>query len=225
LITEPPPGGKMTLVSNPSDPVPTLGGANLFPGLQVDGRNMGDGPMDQRPIESRSDVLTFTTDVLTEPLTIMGPVRATIWFVPDTPDLDLAVRLTDVYPDGRSMLVLDGIQRARMRCGDDTECLLVPGVPVELTIELWSTALVFNAGHRIRISVSGSNWPRFEVNPNDGCDLNLGTPGRVARPQLLFGPDTPSRLELPVVEETSPVIASPGRRRRPLAANTKSTLR
>jgi putative CocE/NonD family hydrolase len=187
------------LVSDPSDPVPTLGGANLHPSLIVDGREMGDGPQDQRSIEARSDVLTFTTETLVQPVTVMGPVRAKVWLVPDTPDLDLAVRLTDVYPDGRSMLVLDGIQRARMRCGDEAECMLIPGEPVELTVELWSTALVFNAGHRIRISVSGSNSPRFEVNPNDGLDLNLETPGQVAQPRLLFGVDHPSRLELPVL--------------------------
>jgi len=211
LALGPRPPGELTLVSNPSDPVPTLGGANLHPSLIVDGREMGDGPMDQRPIEARSDVLTFTTEPLAQPLTVMGPVRAKVWLVPDSPDLDLAVRLTDVYPDGRSMLVLDGIQRARMRCGDEEECLLTPGVPVELTVELWSTALVFNAGHRIRISLSGSNSPRFEVNPNDGADLNLGTPGQVAQPRLLFGSDHPSRLELPVL----PMVRRVGGRMRP----------
>ena len=113
-------------------------------------------------------------------------------------DLDLAVRLSDVYPDGRSMLVLDGIQRARMRCGDDRECMLIPGVPTEITVDLWSTAIVFNAGHRIRISVSGSNAPRFEVNPNHGGDLNGEESAILALPELLFGPDHPSRLELPV---------------------------
>lgn len=199
------------MVSDPSDPVPTLGGANLHPSLMVDGREMGDGPQDQRTIEARSDVLTFTTERLTQPVTVMGPVRAKVWLVPDTPDLDLAVRLTDVYPNGRSMLVLDGIQRARMRCGDDNECLLTPGVPVEITVELWSTALVFNAGHSIRISVSGSNWPRFEVNPNDGLDLNLQTPGQVAQPRLLFGADHPSRLELPVL----PMVRRAGGRVQP----------
>ena len=203
--------GELTLISAPSDPVPTLGGANLHPSLIVDGREMGDGPQDQRPIETRSDVLTFTTEPLVQPLTVMGPVRARVWLVPDTPDLDLAVRLTDVYPNGRSMLVLDGIQRARMRCGDENECLLTPGVPVEITVELWSTALVFNAGHSIRISVSGSNWPRFEVNPNDGLDLNLQTPGQVAQPRLLFGADHPSRLELPVL----PMVRRAGGRVQP----------
>jgi predicted acyl esterase len=203
--------GELTLVSDPSDPVPTLGGANLHPSLIVDGREMGDGPQDQRPIETRLDVLTFTTEPLAQPVTVMGPVRAKIWLVPDTPDLDLAVRLTDVYPDGRSVLVLDGIQRARMRCGAEAECMLTPGMPVELTVELWSTALVFNAGHRVRISISGSNWPRFEVNPNDGLDLNLQTPGQVARPLLLFGTDHPSRLELPVL----PMVRRAGGRVQP----------
>lgn len=212
-ITLPAPGD-LTLLSDPSDPVPTIGGANLHASLMVDGREMGAGPQDQRPIEKRSDVLTFTTEVLAQPVTVMGPVRAKVWLVPDTPDLDLAVRLTDVYPDGRSMLVLDGIQRARMRCGDDTECLLTPGKPVELTVELWSTALIFNAGHRIRISVSGSNWPRFEVNPNNGRNLNLMAPGQVAQPRLLFGANHPSRLELPVLSELS-VVRRTGRRLQP----------
>ncbi len=211
LVIKLPAPGDLTLLSDPSDPVPTIGGANLHSSLMVNGRKMGAGPQDQRPIEKRSDMLTFTTEVLAQPVTVMGPVRAKIWLVPDTSDLDLAIRLTDVYPDGRSMLVLDGIQRARMRCGDDTECLLIPGEPVELTVELWSTALVFNAGHRIRISVSGSNWPRFEVNPNNGENLNLMVPGQVAQPRVLFGPDHPSRLELPVLPELS-VVRRTGRR-------------
>ena len=199
LAAKTPASGGLTLVSDPTNPVPTLGGANLHASLEVDGREMGAGPMDQRPIEARPDVLTFTTEPLQQPLTVMGPVRAKIWLVPDTTDLDIAVRLTDVYPNGRSMLVLDGIQRARMRCGDDTECPLTPGAPVELTIELWSTAMVFNAGHRIRISVSGSNWPRFEVNPNNGANLNFPSRSVIARPRLLFGANHPSRLELPVL--------------------------
>jgi putative CocE/NonD family hydrolase len=218
LATTVPRAGELILTSDPSDPVPTLGGANLHPSLIVDGREMGDGPQDQRSIEARSDVLTFTSNPLARPVTVMGRVRAKVWLVPDTPDLDIAVRLTDVYPDGRSMLVLDGIQRARMRCGDDTECLLTPGVPVELTVDLWSTALVFNAGHSIRISVSGSSWPRFEVNPNDGAELNLDTGGVVARPRLFFGGDHPSRVELPV----PPQVRRPRARMGPDGQQVKS---
>ena len=178
--------------------MPTRGGANLFPELDVGGRAMGAGPYDQRLIEQRSDVLVFSTDVLQAPVTVIGRLRARIWVLPDTPDLDLAVRLTDVYPDGRSMLVIDGIARARARCGDDRECFLTPGVPTEIDVDLWSTALVFAAGHRIRIDISGANAPRFEVNPNDGGDLNDPGPGVIARPDILVGPDHPSHLDLPV---------------------------
>lgn len=198
LSTTAPPAGEVELLVDPADPVPTLGGANLFPDLQVAGRAMGAGPWDQRPVESRDDVLTFTSEELAAPVTVMGPVRCRLWVLPDTPDLDLSVRLSDVYPDGRSMLVTDGIQRARFRCGDDRECLLVPGEPSSIEVDLWSTALVFAPGHRIRVAVAGSNWPRFEVNPNDGGDPGTGTPV-VARPRLLFGPGHPSALLLPVV--------------------------
>ena len=82
-----------------------------------------------------------------------------------------------------------------------------------------STALVFNAGHRIRISVSGSNWPRFEVNPNDGLDLNLDTPGQVARPRLLFGREYPSRLELPAL----PLVRRGDGRLRPTAEGLRTS--
>jgi hypothetical protein len=75
----------------------------------------------------------------------------------------------------------------------------VPGQPVEVTVDLWSTALVFNAGHRVRISISGSNAPRFEVNPNHGGDLNSDDPPQLARPQILVGPEYPSKLVLPVM--------------------------
>jgi predicted acyl esterase len=188
LATTAPSDGEAGLVADPGDPVPTLGGQELSDVA---------GPYDQRPIEARADVFTFTSPVLTTPLTVVGRVRCRLWIRPDTPDLDLAVRLTDVYPDGRSMLVTDGIQRARMRCGDDRECFLTPGIDTEIDVEVGSTAIVFNAGHRVRIDVSGSNALRFEVNPNDGEDLNHPEPGLVAHPVLLFGVDHRSRLELP----------------------------
>jgi predicted acyl esterase len=177
------------LTIDPNSPVPTRGGANGI-GLK--------GPYDQRPVESRDDVLTFTTEPLARHLAIMGPITARVWIVPDTLDLDLSVRLSDVYPDGRSMLVTDGILRARKRCGDDIECLLEPGVPVEIEVDLWSTSLIFNAGHSIRVALAGSNSPRFEVNPNHGGDLNGTEPPVVAHPEILFGPEYPSAIFLPV---------------------------
>ena len=207
LAAADPAAGEVALVCDPADPVPTWGGRELLDDFLANG-DPGSGVHDQRPIEARADVLAFTSDVLERPLTVIGRVAARVWVRPDTPDLDLAVRLTDVYPDGRSLLLADGVQRARMRCGDDRECLLVPGEPVELVVDLWSTAHVFNAGHRVRIDVSGSNWPRFEVNPNDGGDLDAPGPGVVAHPAILTGATYPSRLELP-----SPRLPRPPRRR------------
>ncbi len=195
VLSEPIPSpGQLVLPIDPLDPVETYGGGSY---------QEPSGPWDQaavppgRPIESRADVLTFTTDVLTEPTTVIGPVTARIWINPDTLDLDLSVRLTDVYPNGRSILIMDGIQRARMRCSDEYECFMTPGEPYEIEVDLWSTAMVFNAGHRIRVAIAGTNWKRFERNPNDGGDLN--NPNYiVANPEILFGPDHPSSVELPI---------------------------
>ncbi len=196
LAPAPPGAGEVGLAADPADPVPTVGGQELA---------SVSGPYDQRPIEQRPDVAVFTTAALAEPLTVAGRVRCTVWVRPDTPDLDVTVRLADVYPDGRSMLVTDGVERARMRCGDDRECFLTPGVATELTVDLWSTAIVFAVGHRIRVDVAGSNAPRFEVNPNDGGDLNVPDAGVVAHPAVLVGGDHPSRLDLPVFDGPHPL--------------------
>ena len=84
-----------------------------------------------------------------------------------------------------------------MRCGDDVECFLTPGVPTEIEVDLWSTAKIFARGHRIRVAIAGTNWDRFEINSNDGGDLN--DPSYVvANPEILFGPDHPSAIELPI---------------------------
>jgi predicted acyl esterase len=197
LSPQVPNAGSTELVIDPNDPVLTLGGANLNRWWDVGPWLIGAGPHDQTVVEARADVLTFTTAPLTEPVTVMGPITATIWILPDTTDLDLSVRLSDVYPDGRSMLVIDGIQRARKRYSPSQEYFLELGVPEPIDVDLWSTAQVFNRGHRIRVAVAGSNWPRFDVNPNHGGDLNGNDPPVVARPQILFGPDHPSRILLP----------------------------
>lgn len=199
LVGAVPHNTELELVSDPGRPIPTRGGANLFETMIADGQAIGAGPFDQRSIEARDDVLVFSTAVLEQPLKAIGRIRCRVWLRSDTPDLDIAVRLTDVYPDGRSMLVADGIQRARMRCGDDRECFLTPDEPTELVVDLWSTALVFNVGHRIRVDVSGSNYPRFEVNPNDGRDPGSMAGAITARPRIMLGGAHASRLELPVV--------------------------
>ncbi len=178
----------LTYRYDPERPVPTIGGQNL---------SIPKGPMDQRPAESRSDVLVFTSQVLEEPIEVTGPVRAKLYVASNCPDTDFTVKLCDVYPDGRSMLVTDGIIRARFRKGFDREEFLETNTVYELEVDLWSTSLVFDRGHRIRVSVSSSNAPRFEPNPNNGQPhMGMGQP-RVATNTLYLSAKYPSHIILP----------------------------
>ena len=139
--------------------MPTIGGANL---------TIPAGPRDQAGLETRADVLVYSAEVLQDPLEITRRIVARLWASSDAPDTDWTVKLTDVYPDGRSMLVLDGILRARHRESMRTELFMQAGEVYLFEVELWSTSIVFNAGHRMRIAVSSSNDPRFDPNPNTG---------------------------------------------------------
>ncbi|MHC4368661.1 MAG: CocE/NonD family hydrolase [Planctomycetota bacterium] len=172
---------------DPNNPVPTVGGQNLL---------LPKGPMDQRKVESRADVLLFTTDVLAEPVEVTGRIYAKLYISSDCADTDFTVKLTDVYPDGRSMLVADGIVRAAMRESFEKPEPLQPGQTYELTVDLWSTSLVFSRGHRIRVAVSSSNAPRFEPNPNTG---GKGAP-RVANNTLHLSGERPSHILLPIYQ-------------------------
>src|SRR6202030_2854610 len=122
----------------------------------------------QRKVKPRPEVLFFSPDELKEPVEVTGRITAKLFVSSDCPDTDFTVKLCDVYPDGRSMLVTDGILRARYHKSFEKEALLEPGHVYELNVDLWSTSLVFNKGHRIRVAVSSSNSPRFEANPNTG---------------------------------------------------------
>ncbi len=174
---------------DPSDPVPTLGGRNL---------NIQAGSRDQGPAEARPDVLVYETEVLADSVVITGRVTVRLWASSDGPDTDFTAKLCDVYPDGRSMLVADGIVQARHRNSLTIEEFLAPGEPERFTIDLWSTALVFAAGHRIRLDVSSSNWPRFSVNPNTGGLFGADETKRIARQTVYHDASRPSSLELPV---------------------------
>ncbi len=195
-LSQPPPEADEpgdSFVYDPNDPSPTVCGANLL---------IKAGPCDQRPVEARDDALVYSTPPLEEPLEVTGRVRARIWLVSDAPDTDVTARLTDVYPDGRSMLVTDGVLRARFRGQDLTrEELMTPGTPYELEIDLGSTSIVFNAGHRIRLIVSSSNAPRFAPNPNTGAPLRADDGTRIATNTILHDAAHPSALLLPVPQE------------------------
>ncbi|MBI3866394.1 MAG: CocE/NonD family hydrolase [Planctomycetia bacterium] len=186
-----PPATSSALAYNydPSKPVPTIGGAEL-------GANIG--PRDQRSVESRDDVLLFTTDVLEEPLEVTGRITAKLYVSSDCPDTDFAVKLTDVYPDGRSMLVTDGILRARFRESFEKEKPLEPGEVVEITVDLWTTSIVFNTGHRLRVAVSSSNAPRFDPNPNTGHPFRADNEKRTATNSVHISEKYPSQIILPV---------------------------
>lgn len=180
---------------DPQDPCPTIGGREYI------GIPNGYGPKDQRPIEGRADVLVYSTPVLAAPLKVAGKMILILYASSDRRDTDWAVRVTDVYPDGRSILMTDNILMARHRKGLDREDLLFPGVPDTFAIDLWSTANVWNAGHRLRVSITSSNYPRFERNPNTGDPFrrNDTLNALVATNAVYHTPSLASRLLLPVV--------------------------
>jgi putative CocE/NonD family hydrolase len=182
-----------TFTYDPNDPSPTVCGGNLL----IDA-----GSCDQREVEARNDVLIYSTPPLEEPLEVTGRIWARLWLVSDAPDTDVTVRLTDVYPDGRSMLVTDGVLRARFRGQDfSREELMTPGTPYELQIDLGSTSIVFNAGHQIRLIVSSSNAPRFDPNPNTGGPLRADGAAQAATNTILHDAAHPSALLLPIPQE------------------------
>ncbi len=187
---------------DPADPVPTIGGVNsvltMTQGAETPVRP---GPLDQRVLEGRDDVLTYTTAPLHDQLEVIGPVEMTLYAASSARDTDFLVRLCDVYPDGRSIFLTEGIIRARYRDsleGESVE-LLEPGEVAEYRIRLYPVANVFGRGHRIRVDVTSSSFPRFSRNLNTGEDVATGTRMEVARQTVLHTARYPSHVLLPVV--------------------------
>jgi len=196
LASEPaPPGGpaSSTFRHDPARPVPTVGGHVLTQGLLP-------GPQDQREkVESRRDLLVFTTDSLEADLSIAGRPVVDLFVSSDRPDTDFAAILTDVHPDGRSMLVTEGLLRMRFREGFDRETFMRPETVYRITIELTNTAITFLQGHRVRLIVASSNHPKYAVNPNDGGPLYDGGAGQPALNVVHHDGSRPSALLLPVL--------------------------
>lgn len=177
-----------TYLYDPNNPIPTLGGRNLF---------IESGPKDQRPIESRDDLVLFLSAPLAEDLEVTGFIKADLFFSTDADDTDVIVRLTDVYPDGRSLLVSDNAYRLgfHKKTPNQTD-------PHRVRIDLHSTSLVFAKGHRIGLSISSSNYPRFEKNLNVALndEGEAAASPKIARNTIYVGEDHPSSLILPIVE-------------------------
>lgn len=200
LKTEEPSGdAKKEYDFDPKNPVPTVGGQNLM---------LEKGPMDQRRIEDRNDVLVFTTDVLNEPLEVTGQIIAKLHVSSDAPDTDFTVKMSDVYPDGRSMLVTDGILRARYRNSFRKPEFMTPGEVYPIEVDLWSTSIIFNKGHRIRVVVSSSNFPRFDANPNTGKNYWEQGEKRIAHNTIHLSSKHPSHIVVPIIEMAPETVKS-----------------
>ncbi|MEO0253995.1 MAG: CocE/NonD family hydrolase [candidate division WOR-3 bacterium] len=182
-------------ISRPWDPVPTIGG-NEFIGIPGDAY----GPKDISSILSRSDVLVFTSPLLDTSYAVVGRPVMVLYASSDALDTDFAIRLADVYPDGRTILIQDNILKARFRHGFENEELLIPNQIDTFYIPLWSTAYVFNKNHRIRIVISSTNYPRFEVNPQTGAPFMRNDPNQVEATNTVYMNSTfPSHILLPLM--------------------------
>ena len=162
------------------------------------------GPRDQVPVEDRDDVIVYTSEILTEPLEVTGPIQLRLFVTCTAPDTDFTGKLVDVFPDGRAINLTDGILRARYRNSRQQPELMTPGEVYEVTVDLWATANVFQPGHRIRLEIAGSNWPRFGRNSNTG-DTIADEPAEAYRPatiRILHDAAHPSRLVLPIIRRS-----------------------
>lgn len=173
------------------DPVPTTGGNNIVGATA--------GPEDQTKVETRADVLVYSTEPLKEDVEVTGPIKLVLWAATSAPDTDFTGKLIDVHPDGKPYNLCEGIQRARYRNGLDRPSLLQPGEPQQYEIDLWVTSNVFKRGHRLRLEVSSSNFPRFDRNPNSGNPFGTDTELLTAKQTILHDEKHPSHLVLPVI--------------------------
>ncbi len=186
--------GRDAFIYDPMNPVPSLGGNVCCLGDAVT-----PGSFDQRPIEARQDVLVYTSEALDTELEVTGPIDVVLYVGSDAKDTDFTVKLVDVEPGGAAWNLDETIQRARYREGYDREVFMESGRVYELRLGPLVTSNVFRRGHRIRIEVSSSNYPRFERNMNTGGHNSSETAHRVATNAVHHGVDYPSRVVLTTI--------------------------
>lgn len=176
---------------DPNNPVPTIGSAML-------GIRAGIGR--QNSLEQRNDVLVYTTQPLIEALEVTGPVQLVLHLTTTARSTDFTAKFVDVHPDGSAYNVCDGILRRQYEPTD----FGAEQLPVEIRIDLWPTSMVFHAGHRLRLEVSSSNYPRFNRNPNTAGVIHEETESIKAAQAVFHQVDLPSRLILPVIPQSKP---------------------
>ena len=166
---------------NPLDPVPSRGGAMLGPraGLAL-----------QNSIEDRLDVLVYSTDILDKEKEITGPIKLILKVSTDAPQTDFTAKLVDVYPNGSAYNISSGILRQKFTSNDN---------PSEIVIELWPTSIVIGAGHRIRLEISSSDFPRYDRNPNTNKLISSEKETRIANQTVYHDMSTTSKLILPLI--------------------------
>jgi putative CocE/NonD family hydrolase len=198
LDTEPPGDEPPTrYIYDPDDPVPTLGGNHSSPNIPGILRV---GTVDQRPIESRQDVLVFTSHPVKEDTEVTGPIVVRLYAASSARDTDFNARLIDVYPDGTAYNLTEGIIRARFRESIwESPKSLVPREIYEYTIELLPTSNVFLKGHSIRVHVASSNFPLYDRNLNTGHEQGVDTEMQVAEQTIYHNERHPSHIILPVI--------------------------
>jgi uncharacterized protein len=184
--------GQDAYTYDPQNPVPSVGGPVCCTGMSDEHA----GPSEQTRVESRSDVLVYTSAALTKPLRIAGPLKAHLRVASSAPDTDFTARLTHVWPNGRSTSIQEGALRARYREGIEKSTWLKPGVAVNLMIDMRDIAYTLPAGHRLRLQISSSNFPRLERNLNTGGNNHDETQGVIAKNQVFHGNMDTSFLEI-----------------------------
>ncbi len=189
-------------IYDPMQPVPTLGGAHV-----LTASSHPPGSYDQREIESRSDVLVYTSDLLEDDLEAIGWVVADLWVSSSARDTDFMAKLVDVHPDGRAYNVCDGALRLALRHGFRSVSPYTPGEPVKIRIELGPTGHTFLSGHRVRLDVTSTNFPRFARSPNTGEPFHSATRMVSARQQVIHSSDRSSYLALQVAKPRRRALA------------------
>jgi putative CocE/NonD family hydrolase len=182
-------------VYDPNDPVPTAGGCNLM-GCPA-------GPRDQSEVEKRNDVLVFTSENLKSELEVTGPVKVVLYAASTAKDTDFTAKLLDVHPDGRPFNLCDGIVRASLRDSKNEQVLIELGKVYRYEIDLWVTSNAFLLGHKIRVEISSSNFPRFDRNLNTGEPFGTGTKFIKATQTIYHDKERPSHILLPVIAKTN----------------------
>ena len=188
-------------VYDPRNPTPTIGGA-----VCCDPKIFPWGPEDQRPVERRPDVLVYSSEPLKQELEVTGNIRVVLYASTDGPDTDFTAKLVDVAPDGKANNLTDGILRARYRNSLEKPELLHAGEVYKLTIDAGVTSNVFLPGHRIRLEIASSNFPRFDRNTNTGGTIASETVTRKAHQTVHHGDIRLSAIILPVVPEGPPPV-------------------